>query len=147
MRQRIVQDIITIVVKSDRDNDQQIDKTEAKTLALRIRLSLHEYGVEFDSEKFLKAIGDDPTVQSVIAIVQKLLPSPKGEDYDSDESESEDEEDELYDMFYMAEDDAKMSTVGGRSTTGNSPCGSVSLMKCDKHQSSRRMSSKLLNSR
>merc|ERR1712071_427759 len=71
LRQRIVQDMITIVVKSDKDNDQQIDRSEAKTLALRIRLSLQEYGVVFDSEKFLKAIGDHATVQGVIAIVQR----------------------------------------------------------------------------
>jgi len=45
LRQRIVQDIITIVIKSDSDNDQIIDKSEAKTLALRIRIQLQEYGV------------------------------------------------------------------------------------------------------
>ena len=108
MRQRIVQDIITIVVKSDRDNDQTIDKTEAKTLALRIRLSLQEYGVDFDSDKFLKAIGSNPSVPGVIAIVQKLLPAEKrGEasDESSDsEAEDDDSEEDLYDMFYMTDD-------------------------------------------
>lgn len=149
LRQRIVQDIITIVVKSDRDNDQQIDKTEAKTLALRIRLSLQEYGVEFDSEKFLKAIGDDPTVQSVIGIVQKLLPAPEGDDDDSESEDEDGEEDELYDMFYMAEDDATMSTVGGKSTkmlSGSKTSAGVSLMKCDR-KCDRRPSKTAMSSR
>lgn len=141
LRQRIVQDIITIVVKSDKDNDQTIDKQEAKTLALRIRLSLQEYGVEFDSEKFLKAIGSNATVQSVIGIVQKLLPAPKQEgddddsDYDSDE-DSDASPDEMYDMFHMAEDETKASVVGARSGSGG-----VSLMTCDK-KSSRKSSSR-----
>lgn len=102
-------------MKSDRDNDQTIDKNEAKTLALRIRLSLQEYGVEFDSDKFLKAIGDTPSVPSVIQIVQKLLPSEKKKrqhdddesydsDYDSEDDSDSEDEDEVYDMFYMSED-------------------------------------------
>lgn len=137
LRQRIVQDIISIVVKSDRDNDSTIDKKEAKTLALRIRLSLQEYGVVFDSEKFLKVIGDTPSVPSVIAIVQKLLPSGKKEVEESDDDESDDsdsdedsdEEDDEYDMFYMAEDDEN---------------GRVSLLSCDKGKSKQRGSAILL---
>lgn len=126
LRQRIVQDIIAIVVKSDRDNDNSIDKSEAKTLALRIRLSLQEYGVVFDIEKFLKAIGDGPTVQSVIGIVQKLLPSNKEEE-DGDDSDSDEEsDDEMYDMFYMAEEE------GEGSSANVSFGGGVSLMTCDK---------------
>lgn len=138
LRQRIVQDIIAIVVKSDRDNDNSIDKTEAKTLALRISLSLQEYGVMFDIDKFLKAIGDEPTVEKVIDLVQKLLPASKerkddddddDDDYDSDDSE---ELDDMYDMFYMAEDDPKATTGGGG--------GGVSLMTCDKKKSTKRSS-------
>lgn len=129
LRQRIVQDMITIVVKSDKDNDQTIDRSEAKTLALRIRLSLQEYGVVFDTGKFLKAIGEDATVQGVIAIVQRLLPSEKTEkedDYDSEDSDYDsdsDEEDDLFDMFYMA-DDAADSAGGG---SGEGQGGGVSL--------------------
>jgi len=159
LRQRIVQDIITIVVKSDTDNDNTINKSEAKTLALRIRLSLQEYGVEFDSEKFLKAIGDDATVQGVIAIVQKLLPNEKGDDdsYDSD-YDSDEEEDDIYDMFYMAEDSvmgSRVTDMDGASYDADSAppspgCGlggGLSLMTCDKRKRSgntRHISSKYL---
>mmetsp|Transcript_1180 Transcript_1180/g.1728 ORF Transcript_1180/g.1728 Transcript_1180/m.1728 type:complete len:192 (-) Transcript_1180:78-653(-) len=111
LRQRIVQDIIAIVTRSDTDNDDSIDRSEAKTLALRIQLSLQEYGVVFDTQKFMKAIGDKPTVQKVIGMVQKLFPAIKQKkdddddsDFDSDEESDDDLDDEVYDMFYMAEE-------------------------------------------
>lgn len=110
LRKRIVQDIISIVVKSDKDNDQKIDKQEAKELALKIRLQLQEYDVDFDSQKFIKVIAKDPSVPGVIAIVQKLLPaeekknevkvdsSRNNADYmtDSDEDSEDEEESEMY---------------------------------------------------
>lgn len=110
LRKRIVQDIIHIVVKSDKDNDQKIDKQEAKELALKIRLQLQEYDVEFDSQKFIKVIAKDPSVPGVIAIVQKLLPAEEKKkevkvessryntDYmtDSDEDSEDEEESEMY---------------------------------------------------
>lgn len=148
LRQRIVQDIITIVVKSDRDNDQTIDKSEAKTLALRIRLSLQEYGVQFDSDKFLKAIGSNPSVPGVIAIVQKLLPKAESAVDDGssvgsgtdDEYDSEDDDD-IYDMFYMADDDVRASACGGGGDAMDpSRSTGLSLMTCDKKKSSRRSS-------
>lgn len=143
LRQRIVQDMITIVVKSDKDNDQTIDRAEAKTLALRIRLTLQEYGVEFDSDKFLKVIGEDSSVQGVIAIVQKLLPSEKPkkdvDDYDSDEDSDEDSEDDLYDMFHMCGDNMRGSVLGAKNAMEGSGSG-VSLMTCDKKKSERRKS-------
>lgn len=154
LRQRIVQDIITIVVKSDRDNDQTIDKSEAKTLALRIRLSLQEYGVQFDSDKFLKAIGSNPSVPGVIAIVQKLLPkaesavddgSSVGSGTDDEyDSEDDDDDDDIYDMFYMADDDVRASCASGDGGDAMDPSRStgLSLMTCDKKKSSRRSSVK-----
>jgi len=139
LRQRIVQDIISIVVQSDRDNDQTIDKNEGKVLALKIRLQLQEYGVEFDSEKFMKVIEKNPTVPGVIAVVQKLLPAGKeeveddeGADYDSDfdSDEESDEEDEMYDMFYMSEEAeaSRGSVAGARATIQGGQRGRVSLV-------------------
>ncbi|KAL7460961.1 hypothetical protein ACHAXS_001395 [Conticribra weissflogii] len=140
LRQRIVQDIISIVVQSDKDNDQTIDKNEGKVLALKIRLQLQEYGVEFDSEKFMKVIEKNPTVPGVIAVVQRLLPTGKEEqeeddediDYDSDfdSDEESDDEDEMYDMFYMSEE-AEMSrgsVAGARATIQGGQRGRVSLV-------------------
>lgn len=135
LRQRIVQDIISIVMKSDRDNDMTINEKEGKMLALRIRMSLEAYDVVFDSDKFLEAIGGDTTVQAIIDIVQKLMPSDKEEDDESDDSDSD--EDEMYDMFYMAESSVRGSLVGAGSSGGSGP---VSLMTCDKKKHGRRKS-------
>ena len=48
-----MQVIISIVVKSDKDSNQTISHKEAKTLALHIRIALQEYGVLFNTDKFL----------------------------------------------------------------------------------------------
>lgn len=133
-----MQDIITIVVKSDSDNDQTIDRQEAKTLALRIRLALQEYDVQFDSEKFLKAIGKNPSVPGVIAIVQKLLPAEKkgvgGETSDSEEEGSDD--DDMFDMFHMGAEDNRRGSVVSMGDDADD-FGRTSLMKCDRKKCKR----------
>ena len=99
-------------MRSDKDNDQKIDKHEAKELALKIRLQLQEYDVDFDSDKFIKVVAKDPSVPGVIAIVQKLLPAEetaevkeesKDVDYATDSDEDTDDEDseesEMYGKF------------------------------------------------
>ncbi len=110
LRQRIIQDVITIVVKSDKNNDQSIDRVEAKVLALRIRLALQEYGVEFDAEKFIMAIRRDPSITGVITIARKLLTHDGGDEHD--------EEDEMFDMFYLPGDE---SVSGRRSSLFGAP--------------------------
>jgi len=105
LRHRIAQDVIRIVVNSDRDGDNSISRTEAKTLSLQIKLQLETYGVEFDVDKFIKVVGSSPTVSSVIAIVQKLLlPTEEGENGDE-------EEDDVYDMFHVQDDMASLSVA------------------------------------
>jgi len=121
LRRRILQDIISIVVKSDRDNDETIDRREAVTLALRIRVSLQEYGVSFDSDKFLQVIGRGTTVPAVIGLVQKLLPmenkrkdaAEEGDDDASDDDASVLEEGCLYDMFHMCDEPGEGGGAGG----------------------------------
>ena len=99
-----MQDIINIVVMSDKNNDQRFCKVEAKTLALKIRLQLQEYGVEFDEVKFFNVMSVNPTITGVIAIVQKLIPSLQ----ESKTSEEEKDDDD-FDMF-------RMSTEVGQAT-------------------------------
>lgn len=101
MRRRIVQDVIHIVIASDRDGDNTISRREAKTLSLKIRLQLESYGVEFDSEKFLNIVGSNPTIAGVISIVQKLLPNANDEDREANDDDDSDD----YDMFYIVEAD------------------------------------------
>ena len=104
LRSKIVQDIIHIVIKSDVNNDQKFCKVESKMLALKIRIQLQEYGVEFDEMKFYKVMNENPTVPRVIKIVQKLVPAV-GDDESAASSESEeDEDDDDYDMFRLTSD-------------------------------------------
>jgi len=118
LRQRIVQDIIKIVLKCDKKNTGRLDKDEAQLLALRIRIQLQEYGVEFDEHKFLHVLSSKPTVPRVIGIVQKLIPKYErkkldrersnkftekvGVKVDDDDDDDDESDNEDYDMFFMS---------------------------------------------
>mmetsp|Transcript_25252 Transcript_25252/g.53766 ORF Transcript_25252/g.53766 Transcript_25252/m.53766 type:complete len:187 (-) Transcript_25252:90-650(-) len=137
LRQRIVQDIVSIVVGSDRDNSQTIDDREAKLMTLKINMALQEYDVMFDQEKFLKAVGGDTALHAIIEIVKKLLPSTKKNEEDDTDSESDsDDEDDVYDMFHMAKDHKRMTMAGGKVADGVGESGGVSLITCDKRKRS-----------
>ncbi len=100
LRWRIVQDVITIVIKSDKNNDQSIDRVEAKILALQICQLLQEnYGVEFNSDKFLLAIRQNPSISCVTAIAQRLLTSDT-----DDKSDTSEDDNDLYDMICMGDE-------------------------------------------
>jgi len=102
LRQKVIQDVIGIVIRSEKDNDQIIDRVEAKLLALKITVKLEAYGVSFDEEKFLQAVALSPTLLGVAGTVRKLLP-PAGEHVDDVSVVSD--KDDIYDMFYMARED------------------------------------------
>merc|ERR1712238_614398 len=98
------------------------------------RISLQEYGVLFDSDKFLRAIGGDTTVPAVLAIVQKLLPreQKRGAGYDSD---------------YDSGEESDMDEEGSRASDGSTITGGkgVSLMTCDKKGSGQTRRRQLLS--
>jgi len=126
LRQRVVQDIIGIVIKSDKDNDHSIDQQEAKMLALKIRIHVQEYGVVLDIDKFLKAIGNDATVPGVINMVQRLMPcvgsgkdGNKGSGSDSDDDS---DEDSAFDMFRIEVQPKEVERNNFRRASGNDYC-------------------------
>ncbi len=102
-----MQDITAIVIKSDKDNDETIDKKEAIELALKIRLQLQAYDVGFDTEKFVKVVAKDSSLQGVLNIVLRLLPKEENEDEEEvdeskryyDYSSDSDEDDDEYGEF------------------------------------------------
>jgi len=112
-------------MKSDKNNDQIISRGEANLLALRIRIQLHEYGVEFDSEKFVRFIGNNPSVTGLIAIAQKLLQPEDTRDTSEGNSENED----LRDMIYVTNNDITHVAAGGKGSksTNRNPDARVSL--------------------
>eukprot|EP01082_Thalassiosira_pseudonana_P003675 g2863.t1 g2863 contig12:940887-942046(+) len=113
LRQKVLQDVISIVVRTDRDNTQRIDKVEAKLLALKITVKLEVYGIFFDQDKFLMAVALNPTLAGVICTIRKLMPEvdENGNPCDDQSSKSDDsyflDEDDMYDMFYMSRDEQR----------------------------------------
>lgn len=127
LRQRICQDMIRIVIKSDKNNDQIINEKEAYLLAFRLRIQLHEYGVEFNSEKFVRYIGSNFSTAKLIRIACMILQPDHIRDAKEDLTE-------IYDMFYVTNQDLKTAVVGGKCSpcakSGNhsNPSGCVFLM-------------------
>ncbi len=99
MRQKVIQDVIEIVIRSEKGTTQRIDRVEAKLLALKITVKLEAYGITFDEDKFLQAVALNPTLLGIAGTVRKLLP-PDEEQVDDISVMSD--KDDLYDMFYMA---------------------------------------------
>mmetsp|Transcript_31782 Transcript_31782/g.57527 ORF Transcript_31782/g.57527 Transcript_31782/m.57527 type:complete len:381 (+) Transcript_31782:25-1167(+) len=125
LRQRIVQDVLKIVMMSDKNNDGRFCRVETKMLVLKISLQLQEYGVEFDEGKFYKVMSVDPSVERAIKIVKRLIPA-LNEDGDSDDSDGEDEDEDTYDMFHIAPNNS-LSNVGRRGSTEAEGPGKLSL--------------------
>ncbi len=110
LKSKICQDIVRIVIKSDINNDQKFCKIESKMLALKIRIQLQEYGVEFDEMKFYRVMNANPTLSRVIAIVQKLIPDVVGDDEDSVAPSGDYDDEDDYDMFRLTSDRSLMMT-------------------------------------
>ncbi|EED94394.1 predicted protein [Thalassiosira pseudonana CCMP1335] len=109
LRQKVLQDVISIVVRTDRDNTQRIDKVEAKLLALKITVKLEVYGIFFDEDKFLMAVALNPTLAGVICTMPEV--DENGNPCDDQSYKSDDsyflDEDDMYDMFYMSRDEQR----------------------------------------
>ena len=82
MRQKVIQDVIQIVIRSEKTTTQRIDRVEAKLLALKITVKLEAYGITFDENKFLQAVALNPTLLGIAGTVRKLLPPDNGEQVD-----------------------------------------------------------------
>lgn len=121
------QDMIRIVMKSDKHNDQIINEEEANLLALRTRFQLHVYGVELNSDKFLRFKGSNSSTVKLIEIACMLLQPDDIRDTKEDLTE-------FYDMLCVVNQDLKTAVVGGKCSlsakSGNhsDPCRRVSLM-------------------
>lgn len=103
LRQKVIQDVIGVTIRSEKNNTQIIDRVEAKLLALKITVKLESYGVIFDEDKFLQAVALNPTLWGVAGTVRKLL--PRDEEQSDEASAVSDKDDHVYDMFYMSRED------------------------------------------
>lgn len=104
-------------------------------MALKIRIKLQEYGVDFDEQRFYHVMNVNPTIPRIIAIVQKLTPSidsvDGGRSTEDEEVGDEDEEDHANDdidgMFRLSTDAGKGSVFATGESLALSP--SVRSMK------------------
>jgi len=109
LRHRIMQDILRIVVMSDTNNDGVYNKVECKMLVLKIRMTLQEYGVEFDENKFMALVMRNPTVSQVLLTVKGLCHQDEGDEKsesngsskEDDDSSVDSDSDDIYDMFHV----------------------------------------------
>lgn len=115
LRQRIVQDVLKIVLDSDRDGDSVFSPKETNLLFLKMDTQLKQDGILLDEEKFRRVISKNPTVTEVFRIVQRLVPSlNEGDDDGLDPEEEED-----YDMFRVADNGVNKGSLGGYGRQGS----------------------------
>lgn len=108
LRQRIVQDVLGLVIRSDEDNNGLFSEKEVHLLAFKIKLQLGVYGVEFDEDKFQKVLcrGSSSMAQAV-QITKRLIPDLPEEEEEEDHDEGD------YDMFYMSVAGSVANPVAG----------------------------------
>lgn len=105
LRQKVIQDVIGITIRSEKDSNQGIDRVEAKLLALKITVKLEAYGITFDEDKFLQVVALNPTLWGVAGTVRKLLPRDEKQVDDASLVSAATDMDDIYDMFYMSRED------------------------------------------
>eukprot|EP00581_Thalassiosira_minuscula_P005595 CAMPEP_0183738978 /NCGR_PEP_ID=MMETSP0737-20130205/55912_1 /TAXON_ID=385413 /ORGANISM="Thalassiosira miniscula, Strain CCMP1093" /LENGTH=329 /DNA_ID=CAMNT_0025973639 /DNA_START=78 /DNA_END=1067 /DNA_ORIENTATION=+ len=116
LRQKVVEDVLGIILTSEKANNQEIDKVEAKLLALKITVKLEAYGITFDEDKFLRAVAMHPTLWGAAQTVQKLLPRTEHIDDNMSAGMSVGtDENDVYDMFYMANETRPLHAGRGES--------------------------------
>ncbi|KAL3817294.1 hypothetical protein ACHAXA_003215 [Cyclostephanos tholiformis] len=118
IRQSVLQDVVKLVLHSDVDRDGYISKRESDVLVKRLLISMEAYGIVFDTQKFHHAVGLNPSIYGVLAIVRRLLPDENNKPssfYSLDSIDSDPEhdkvglegvweeegKDDVYDMFYV----------------------------------------------
>lgn len=115
LRQKVIEDVIGIVIRSEKESSQRIDRVEAKLLALKITVKLEAYGITFDEDKFLHAVALNPTILGVAGTVRKLL--PPDEEHGDDNISIVSDKDDIYDMFYMAREDQPLTLTDARAVS------------------------------
>lgn len=112
-----MQDIIRIVVDSDKNCDMRFNKVETKMMALRIRMALQEYNVDFDEAMFFQFVSANPCVKRIVSMVQMLIPKMVSisEENESEEDEDEEQIEELRawsEMFIVSNEDDSVWSGG-----------------------------------
>ena len=100
-------DAIKIII-NDLDPTQVIDHVMAKSLAAKIKTKVESsHGILFDEDKFMHALATNSTFNGAIRTIKELLPGGHIASNDVDKGN------DIYDMFYMADDDVRASCASG----------------------------------
>lgn len=70
LNQKVVQQIMSIVVQADRDSDWALKPTEVERMVLRLGM-VEE--MEFNEKRFREMIGPQPNLGSVMKVIRSLL--------------------------------------------------------------------------
>lgn len=122
LRQKVIEDIIGILIKHD-SGTQRIDKVEAQLLSLKITVKLEAYGVSFNEAKFLQAVSLHPTVAGVIGTTRRLLPLDETNTHDDGLFE------DIYDMFYIRTEEGSIWASTASYTSFASEGNGISLAR------------------
>jgi hypothetical protein len=71
-------------LSTDKNNSGDFGNIEIKIIALKVRMQLQEYGVEFDENKFYSLMHERPTVERAFEIL-KCLTAKEDDDPTNDE--------------------------------------------------------------
>ncbi|KAL7552925.1 hypothetical protein ACHAWF_016175 [Thalassiosira exigua] len=146
VRERIIQEVTKIVMLSDRNGDGKFTQLDTRMMVLKLSVSLQEYEVAFDEDKFYIIMREEPTVMRALKILKRLIPASLPtlfNDEGSDSSTDEDEDDDAYDMFFMDGD----SRLGSSFSTRPSEAPARTSLAVDAKKSTSRRSSELRRTR
>lgn len=94
----MIEDVIGIVMNCGKRSSDQIDRIEARLLALKICVKLEAYGVAFDEDKFSQAVALNPTLYGVVGTIRKLLPP---DEENTDDVSIVTDQGDIFDMFHI----------------------------------------------
>ena len=75
MKKQLAEEIVRVGLSSDINKDFTIDKREVEFLALRLKLKLSTFDVDFNNEKFKRLIMAHNTLPMVITTARQLIES------------------------------------------------------------------------
>ena len=77
LERQVLQDIVSLVVSTDRDKDFTLNETELNMLIMRLQ---GHKGVRFDETNFRKLITTPCTLTSILKVVRNLMDDDVAED-------------------------------------------------------------------
>jgi len=75
MKKQLAEEIVRVVLSSDINKDFTIDKNEVEFLALRLKLKLSTFDIDFNNDKFERLVMMHNTLPMVITTARQMMDS------------------------------------------------------------------------